>query len=160
MLRTTHGPAIAAFLEYPSIVEVMLIPDCRLWIDQLSGGLEDSRRTMSAPRSTRSGRASPPSYQRRGNGSNGCCRPSSRPRPLPSASRAVAVFTLDDYVAAGIVSVQQAGSLRSVVASRKNIVVAGAPARAKRRSRTRSWPGSLARAIRVVLIEDRFGRSP
>ena len=48
MLRTALGPAIAAFLEDPSIVEVMLNPDGRLWIDRLSGGLEDTGRTMSA----------------------------------------------------------------------------------------------------------------
>ena len=48
MLRTALGPAIAGFLEDPSIVEVMLNPDGRLWIDRLSGGLEDSGRTMSA----------------------------------------------------------------------------------------------------------------
>ncbi|MDI2111649.1 P-type conjugative transfer ATPase TrbB, partial [Bradyrhizobium sp. Mp64] len=48
MLRTALGPAIATFLEDPSIVEVMLNPDGRLWIDRLSGGLEDSGRTMSA----------------------------------------------------------------------------------------------------------------
>ena len=39
MLRTALGPAIALFLEDPEIVEVMLNPDGRLWIDQLSGGL-------------------------------------------------------------------------------------------------------------------------
>jgi Flp pilus assembly CpaF family ATPase len=48
MLRTALGPAIATFLEDPSIVEVMLNPDGRLWIDRLSGGLEDSGRTLSA----------------------------------------------------------------------------------------------------------------
>jgi len=38
MLRTALGPAIATFLQDPSIVEVMLNPDGRLWIDRLSGG--------------------------------------------------------------------------------------------------------------------------
>src|SRR3984885_7512734 len=42
MLRTALGPAIAGFLEDASIVEVMLNPDGRLWIDRLSGGLEDT----------------------------------------------------------------------------------------------------------------------
>lgn len=39
MLRTTLGPAISGYLEDPSVVEVMLNPDDRLWIDRLSGGL-------------------------------------------------------------------------------------------------------------------------
>jgi type IV secretion system protein VirB11 len=44
---------------------------------------------------------------------------------------AVAVFTLDDYVAAGIMSADQAETLREAVASRANILVAGgtSPAR-------------------------------
>ena len=36
MLRTALGPAIASYLEDPSIVEVMLNPDGRLCIDRLS----------------------------------------------------------------------------------------------------------------------------
>ena len=42
MLRTALGPAIAAFLEDSTIVEVMLNPDGRLWIDRLSSGLWSS----------------------------------------------------------------------------------------------------------------------
>jgi len=45
MLRTALGPAIAGYLEDPSIVEVMLNPDGRLWIDRLS---EDSPIPVSA----------------------------------------------------------------------------------------------------------------
>src|SRR5262249_12111425 len=42
MLRTAFGTAIARFLEDPTIVEVMLHPDGRLWIDRLSSGLADT----------------------------------------------------------------------------------------------------------------------
>jgi type IV secretion system protein VirB11 len=42
MLRTALGPSITGYLEDASIVEVMLNPDGRLWIDRLSGGLEDT----------------------------------------------------------------------------------------------------------------------
>jgi hypothetical protein len=42
MLRTALGAAISAYLEDPSIVEVMLNPDGRLWIDRLAGGLEET----------------------------------------------------------------------------------------------------------------------
>ncbi len=42
MLRTALGPAIAGYLDDPSIVEVMLNPDGRLWIDRLTGGMEDT----------------------------------------------------------------------------------------------------------------------
>lgn len=39
MLRTALGPAIACYLEDPAIVEVMLNPDGRLWVDRLREGL-------------------------------------------------------------------------------------------------------------------------
>jgi type IV secretion system protein TrbB len=42
MLRTALGPAIAIWLEDPAVVEVMLNPDGRLWIDRLAGGLVDT----------------------------------------------------------------------------------------------------------------------
>src|SRR5690349_8602074 len=47
MLRTALGPAIAGFLEGPSVVEVMLNPDGRLWIDRLSEGLSDTGARLS-----------------------------------------------------------------------------------------------------------------
>jgi len=39
MLRTALGPAITGFLDDASVVEVMLNPDGRLWIDRLAGVL-------------------------------------------------------------------------------------------------------------------------
>jgi Flp pilus assembly CpaF family ATPase len=48
MLRTALGPAIARYLEDPQVVEVMLNPDGRLWIDRLAGGLEDTGERLSA----------------------------------------------------------------------------------------------------------------
>jgi hypothetical protein len=47
MLRTALGPAIARFLEDPAIVEVMLNPDGRLWVDRLSEGLSDTGERLS-----------------------------------------------------------------------------------------------------------------
>ncbi|MCK1449456.1 Flp pilus assembly complex ATPase component TadA, partial [Bradyrhizobium sp. 35] len=48
MLRTALGPAIAGFLEDQTVVEVMLNPDGRLWIDRLSSGLIDTGESLSA----------------------------------------------------------------------------------------------------------------
>ena len=36
MLRTAMGPLIAAALEDPDVVEIMLNPDRTLWVDRLS----------------------------------------------------------------------------------------------------------------------------
>src|SRR5579871_2132520 len=48
MLRTAMGPAITNWLEDPAIVEIMLNPDGRLWIDRLAGGLSDTGKRLSA----------------------------------------------------------------------------------------------------------------
>ncbi|MGY4353440.1 Flp pilus assembly CpaF family ATPase [Bradyrhizobium sp. GM7.3] len=48
MLRTALGPAITGFLEDASVVEVMLNPDRRLWIDRLSSGLTETGECLSA----------------------------------------------------------------------------------------------------------------
>ena len=47
MLRTALGPAIARFLEDVAVVEVMLNPDGRIWIDRLSEGLADTGERLS-----------------------------------------------------------------------------------------------------------------
>ena len=48
MLRSALGPAIARFLEDPTIVEVMLNPDGRVWIDRLSTGLIETDEVLTA----------------------------------------------------------------------------------------------------------------
>ncbi len=42
MLRTAMGGAITGQLADPAVVEVMLNPDGRLWVDRLSDGLSDT----------------------------------------------------------------------------------------------------------------------
>ena len=48
MLRTAMGPAIAAALEDPEVVEILLNPDGSLWLDRLSTGREPSGLSLSA----------------------------------------------------------------------------------------------------------------
>src|ERR1700741_5321756 len=55
-LRTALGAAIAAWLEDPAIVEVMLNPDGRLWVDRLTEGLADTGQRLSAADGERIGR--------------------------------------------------------------------------------------------------------
>ena len=67
---------------------------------------------------------------------------------------AVAVFTLDDYVAAGIMTKAQSKALRDAVASRQNILVAGGTSTGKT-TLTNALLAEVAKTDdRVVLIED------
>src|SRR4051794_38224890 len=140
MLRTALGPAIARFLEDPSVVEVMLNPDGRLWIDRLSNGLVDTGEILSAPDGERIIRlvahhvggevhAGAPRVSAElpetGERFEGLLPPVVTAPAFAIRKPAVAVFTLDDYVTAGILTLEQAATLRRAVSSRKNILVAG-----------------------------------
>ena len=169
MLRTALGPAIARFLEDPSIVEVMLNPDGRLWIDRLSGGLEDSGRTMSAADGERIVRlvahhvgaevhADKPRVSAElpetGERFEGLLPPVVAAPAFAIRKPAVAVFTLDDYVVAGIMSAAQAEALRQGVVTRANILVAGGTSTGKT-TLTNALLAEVAKTSdRVVIIED------
>jgi type IV secretion system protein VirB11 len=67
---------------------------------------------------------------------------------------AVAVFALDDYVAAGIMNSDQAHALRAAVGARKNILLAGGTSSGKT-TLTNALLAEVAKTSdRVVLIED------
>ena len=169
MLRTALGPAIAGFLEDQSIVEVMLNPDGRLWTDRLSGGLEDSGYTLSAADGERIvrlvahhvGAEVHPGNPRvsaelpgTGERFEGLLPPVVAAPAFAIRKPAVAVFTLDDYVATGIMVPQQAEALRSAVATRANILVAGGTSTGKT-TLTNALLAEVAKTSdRVVLIED------
>ena len=119
MLRTALGPSISGYLEDPSIVEVMLNPDGRLWIDRLSGGLEDTRLRVAPADAERIVRlvahhvgvevhAGSPRVSAElpesGERFEGLVPPVVAAPCFAIRRQAVAVFTLDDYVAARIMS--------------------------------------------------------
>ena len=126
MLRTALGPAIAGFLDDPMTVEVMLNPDGRLWVDRLSEGLADSGKTLSAADGERivrlvahhvgvevhglSPRVSA-ELPETGERFEGLLPPVVSAPAFAIRKPAVAVFTLDDYSAAGIMTPAQAEAL-------------------------------------------------
>ena len=169
MLRTALGPAIRRFLEDASIVEVMLNPDGRLWIDRLSSGLFDTGERLSASDGERIVRlvahhvgaevhAGAPRVSAElpetGERFEGLLPPVVAAPAFAIRKPAVAVFTLDDYVAAEIMTAGQASALRSAVAERKNILVAGGTSSGKT-TLTNALLAEVAKTQdRVILIED------
>ena len=169
MLRTALDPAIATFLQDASVVEVMLNPDGRLWIDRLKGGLEDTGERLSAAdgerivrlvahhvgaevhaRSPRVSAELPETGER----FEGLLPPVVAAPAFAIRKPAIAVFTLLDYVAAGIMSAEQANILRRAVADRANILVAGGTSTGKT-TLTNALLAEVAHTSdRVVIIED------
>jgi type IV secretion system protein VirB11 len=169
MLRTALGPSVASFLEDPSVVEVMLNPDGRLWIDRLSSGLEDSGCKMSAadgerivrlvahhvgaevhPLAPRVSAELPETGER----FEGLLPPVVAAPAFAIRKPAVAVFTLDDYARAGVMTSDQAEALRKAVADRKNILVVGGTSTGKTTLANALLAEIAHTSDRVVLIED------
>ncbi|WP_151986257.1 P-type conjugative transfer ATPase TrbB [Rhizobium sp. EC-SD404] len=169
MLRTALGPDVATWLTDPAVVEVMLNPDGRLWIDRLGDGLSETGERLSAADGERIVRlvahhvgaevhAGAPrvSAELPGTGERfeGLLPPVVAAPAFAIRKPAVAVFTLADYVAAGIMDENAAGALREAVAARANILVAGGTSTGKT-TLTNALLAEVAKTTdRVVLIED------
>ena len=169
MLRTALGPAIAAWLEDPGIVEVMLNPDGRLWVDRLAEGLIDTGERLAAADGERIVRlvahhvgaevhsAAPrvsAELPETGERFEGLLPPVVAAPAFAIRKPAVAVFTLDDYVAAGIMSADEASVLRRAVERRRNVLVAGGTSTGKT-TLVNALLAEVAKTTdRVVLIED------
>lgn len=169
MLRTALGPAIAIWLEDPVVVEVMLNPDGRLWVDRLTEGLTDTGERLSAadgeriirlvahhvgaevhPGSPRVSAELPETGER----FEGLIPPVVAAPAFAIRKPAVAVFTLDDYVAAGIMSADEADVLRRAVERRRNVLVAGGTSTGKTTLVNALLAEVAKTSDRVVLIED------
>ncbi|WP_426265066.1 P-type conjugative transfer ATPase TrbB [Sphingomonas sp. PWP1-2] len=169
MLRTALGPSISTWLEDPAVVEVMLNPDGRLWVDRLAEGIADTGQILSAAdgerivrlvahhvgvevhsRSPRVSAELPETGER----FEGLLPPVVAAPAFAIRKPAVAIFTLDDYVEAGIMSRLQAEALQHGVFSRQNILVAGGTSTGKT-TLTNALLAEVAKTTdRVVLIED------
>ncbi|WP_413243693.1 P-type conjugative transfer ATPase TrbB [Rhizorhabdus histidinilytica] len=169
MLRTAIGPMVGHWLTDPLVVEVMLNPDGCLWVDRLGTGLADTGRRLAPAdaeriirlvahhvgvevhaRSPRVSAELPETGER----FEGLLPPVVTAPAFAIRKPAVAVFTLADYVAAGIMSQPQADALRTSVADRLNILVAGGTGTGKT-TLTNALLAEVAQTSdRVVLIED------
>jgi type IV secretion system protein TrbB len=169
MLRTALGPAIAMWLEDPGVVEVMLNPDGRLWVDRLTEGLADTGERLSAadgerivrlvahhvgaevhPGAPRVSAELPETGER----FEGLIPPVVAAPAFAIRKPAVAVFTLEDYVAAGIMSADEADVLRRAVERRRNVLVAGGTSTGKTTLVNALLAEVAKTSDRVVLIED------
>jgi P-type conjugative transfer ATPase TrbB len=169
MLRTAFGPAIGRLLDEPDIVEVMLNPDGRIWIDRLGSGLADTGHRLSAADGERIVRlvashvgaevhgGSPrisAELPESGERFEGLLPPVVLAPSFAIRKPAVSVFTLEDYVAAGVMTAPQAASLRTAVAEHWNILIAGGTSTGKTTLANALLHEIAQTGDRIVLIED------
>jgi len=169
MLRTAMGPVIAAALEDPDVVEVLLNPDGSLWTDRLSCGRTPTGEYLSAADAERiirliathvgveASRKTPivsAELPETGERFEGILPPVAPTPAFAIRKRASLVYTLDRYVADEVMTAAEAEALRVAVRTRLNIVIAGP---------TSSGKTTLANALleevaktgdRVIILED------
>ncbi|GHC96912.1 P-type conjugative transfer ATPase TrbB [Novosphingobium pokkalii] len=169
MLRTALGGAIADWLADPAVIEIMLNPDGRLWVDRLGEGITESgvrlapadgeriirlvAHHVGAEAHSRAPRISA-ELPEGGERFEGLLPPVVAAPTFAIRKPAIAVFSLADYVDAAIMSREQAAFLERAVAERRNILVAGGTGTGK----TTLVNALLAQVAgtddRIVLIED------
>ena len=169
MLRTAMGVDIAAALDDPKVIEIMVNPDGHLWLDKLGVGRFDTDKKLTPCEGERVVRLvashinqdvttkSPIiSAELPGNGERfeGVMPPVVTAPCFSIRKGAVAVFSLDDYVKAGTMTKEQSDALKYSVSTRQNILIVGG---------TSSGKTTLANALlsevagsgdRVLILED------
>jgi len=140
MLRTAMGPAIAAALADPEVIEIQVNPDGAMWLDRLGSGCEDTGTKITPQDAERIIRlvashlrievnATTPficaDLPETGERFGGVLPPVTRAPTFVIRKRAIHIISLAQYVAEGFMSEEQALALRQAVRERRNIVIAG-----------------------------------
>ena len=169
MLRTAMGPAIAAALEDPQVVEILLNPDGSLWLDRLGTGREPSGLSLSASDAERIIRlvaahvhaevhAGAPilsaELPETGERFEGVLPPVVRAPAFAIRKRASAVISLTKYVTEGVLTREQATFLRQAVRERRNILICGATSTGKTTLANALLVEVAATGDRVIILED------
>jgi P-type conjugative transfer ATPase TrbB len=145
-LRRELGPVVLAALDDGDVTEVMLNPDGVLWTESQRGGMRQTSERMSAIQAenligtvaamlgTVVNAASPiveGELPLDGNRFEGILPPVSTAPVFVIRKRPPLIYTLHDYVAAGVLGACQAEALRWAITARRNIVIAGGTASGK-----------------------------
>jgi P-type conjugative transfer ATPase TrbB len=169
MLRTAFGPTIAAALADPTVIEVMVNPDGKLWIEKAAVGRRFTGERLGAAEAERIIRLVAAHVRREvtdkspivsaelpetGERFEGVMPPVAMAPCFSVRKPADVLYRLGDYVSARIMSGAHAKALALAVTERKNILVVGG---------TSSGKTTLVNALlaevagldeRVVILED------
>lgn len=169
MLRTAMGPVIAAALEDPDVVEIMLNPDRTLWVDRLSSGRaplgvelseadgERIIRLVAAHVGAEVHRGRPllsAELPETGERFEGVLPPVAPGPAFALRKRAINVIILDRYVADGILTTAQAEFLRRATRERQNILIAGGTSTGKTTLANALLAEIATTGDRILVLED------
>jgi P-type conjugative transfer ATPase TrbB len=174
MLRTAMGPAIAAALSDPLVIEVMVNPDGALRVDRLGQGRCDTGEVLEPAQIERiirlvashartevhgaapivSGELPPHGEGLAGERFEGILPPVATGPCFSIRKPASRIYTLADYVADAIMTAETARALSLAVVERRNILVAGGTSSGKTTLANALLAELAERDERVILIED------
>ena len=168
MLKTAMGPVIAQALSDPAVIEVMVNPDGKLWIDRLGEGRSNVGVRIHPSETERIIRlvashvrtevhadnpivsAELPSGER----FEGLLQPVATAPCFAIRKPATKILTIADYVRDRIMVPIQADALRKAVRERRNILVAGGTSSGKTTLTNALLAEIATQDERVILIED------
>ncbi len=169
MLRTAFGPTIAAALTDPTVLEVMVNPDGRLWIERTGIGRLDSGTRIGTAEVERIVRMVAAHVRREvsehapivsaelpetGERFEGVMPPVATAPCFAVRKPADIVYRLSDYIVASIMSVRQAAVLALAVRERQNILVVGGTSCGKTTLVNALLAEIADLGERVVILED------
>src|SRR5438270_7565336 len=174
MLRTAMGPAIAAALADPLVIEIMVNPDGALRLDRLGAGRCDTGERLGAEQVERiirlvashvrtevhksapmvSAELPPHGEEQAGERFEGLLPPVAPGPCFAIRKPAQRIYTLADYVTDGIMSAELARMLSLAVVERRNLLVAGGTSSGKTTLANALLAELAPRDERVILIED------
>ncbi len=169
MLRTAMGPLIAAALDDPDVVEVMLNPDGALWVDRLSSGRaplgaslppgdgERIIRLVAAHVGAEVHRSQPllsAELPDTGERFEGILPPAASAPAFALRKRAASVIPLARYIDDGMMSAAHGECLRQAVRARQNILIAGGTSTGKTTLANALLAEVATTGDRVLVLED------
>jgi P-type conjugative transfer ATPase TrbB len=169
MLRTAMGPAIAAALADPAVVEVMVNPDGGLRLDRLGEGRIDTGTRLAPAEIERIIRVVASHVRTEAHADNplvsaelpetgerfeGVLPPVATSPCFSLRKPALRIHTLEDYVADGILTAGQAAYLRQAVRDRRNLLIAGGTSTGKTTLANAVLAEMAALQERILFLED------
>lgn len=168
-LARALGPAIAAALEAPDVVEALVNADGLVWLDRIGAGLvattyrlsahdrEAAIRLLAHEAGETVGEDNPalstilPDSAAR---VQGLLPPLVEAPILAIRKRPSVIYTLADYVRDGVATRKQAAILSAAVAEKRNIIVAGGTGSGKTTLLNALLAEDAFRQARVIILED------